>query len=133
MSQTIRQSELLDRLIADIRNRWQSGDKVLVESYVERHPDIRSDDGLLGRLVLLEFQLRREFGDHPDPANDVQRFPQLADQVSDLLQLTALKCGIPRNFPQKYRGGLPIEAYCGGGAIRATRDWVNLHGESAGV
>ncbi len=57
MSDTIGQSGLADRLIADMRNRWQAGDKVLTESYVEQHAELRTNDSLLSQLILAEFQL----------------------------------------------------------------------------
>src|ERR1700678_1178031 len=86
MSQSIGPSELLERLIADMRQRWQAGDKVFAESYVAEHPELESGDGLLSQLILAEFQLRREFGDHPDEADYIRRFPLLASRLPGLLQ-----------------------------------------------
>ncbi|HEV3303243.1 MAG TPA: tetratricopeptide repeat protein [Planctomycetaceae bacterium] len=85
MSDTVGKSELLSRLIADMRVRWRAGDKVLAESYIQQHAELQSDDGLLGRLVLVEFQLSRECGDHPDRADYCKRFPQAAYRLQDLL------------------------------------------------
>ena len=86
MSESIGQSELVDRVIAEMHRRWQSDDQVLADSYVRLHPDLESDHGLLSRVVLAEFQLRHEFGDHPDPDEYIRRFPQLADRLPNLLQ-----------------------------------------------
>jgi eukaryotic-like serine/threonine-protein kinase len=86
MSESIGQSELVGRVIADMHRRWQSDDKVLADSYVRLHPDLESDHGLLSRVVLAEFQLRREFGDHPGLDEYIRRFPQLADRLPNLFQ-----------------------------------------------
>ncbi len=86
MSESIGQPELVDRVIADMRRRWRSDDQVLADSYVRLHPELESDHGLLSRVVLAELQLRREFGEHPDLADYLRRFPQLADRLPNLLQ-----------------------------------------------
>jgi eukaryotic-like serine/threonine-protein kinase len=96
MSETIGQSEVLDGLIADMRKRWQAGDKVLSESYVEQHAELRTDVALLSRLLLAEFQLRHEFGDHPDCADYIQRFPQIADRLPNLLRSEPSEAATPQ-------------------------------------
>ena len=87
MSDTIGQSGLADRLIADMPdNRWQAGDKVLTESYVEQHAELRTNDSLLSQLILAEFQLHHDAGEQPDPAGYIQRFPQSADWLLNFLR-----------------------------------------------
>src|SRR5580704_5492496 len=86
MNESIGQPELVDRVIADMRRRWRSDDQVLADAYVRLHPELESDHGLLSRVVFAEFQLRREFGEHPDPSDYARRFPQLADRLPNLLQ-----------------------------------------------
>jgi serine/threonine protein kinase/WD40 repeat protein len=72
---------LAARLLDDQSQRWQEGDAVRVEAYLEQHPELRDDaDGLLD-LIFNEILLREEQGEVPDPAEYVARFPWLADQL----------------------------------------------------
>jgi tetratricopeptide (TPR) repeat protein len=72
---------LAARLLDDQSRRWQEGDRVRVEAYLEQHPELRDDpEGLLD-LIFNEILLREEQGEVPDPAEYAERFPWLADQL----------------------------------------------------
>jgi serine/threonine protein kinase len=72
---------LAARLLDDQSRRWQEGDAIRVEAYLEQHPELRDDpDGLLD-LIFNEILLREEQGEVPDPAEYVERFPWMADQI----------------------------------------------------
>jgi len=96
MSETYGQSGLVDRLIAEMRSRWEVGDKVLAEAFVEQHSELRTDASLLCRLLLAEFQLRRDAGERPDPADYIRRHPLIADRLRGLLESEAAALAAPR-------------------------------------
>jgi serine/threonine protein kinase/tetratricopeptide (TPR) repeat protein len=71
-------TNLVSGLMGEQRERWRRGERVLVESYLERHPTLRSDpDGVLD-LLYNEFVAREECGETPRPEEYCERFPHLA-------------------------------------------------------
>jgi tetratricopeptide (TPR) repeat protein len=65
----------------DQRRRWEQGDRVSVEAYLETQPALRDDpDGLLD-LIYHEVVLRAERAETPQLDEYVRRFPDLADQL----------------------------------------------------
>jgi serine/threonine protein kinase len=69
------------QLLDDQCRRWQQGESVRVEAYLEAHPELRDDpDGLLD-LIFNEILLREERAETPEFAEYVERFPWLAEQL----------------------------------------------------
>ena len=63
---------------ADQRSRWQKGDRLLAEAYLEQLPALGADiDGQLD-LIYGEVVLREEQGEHPLLEEYLARFPQHA-------------------------------------------------------
>jgi hypothetical protein len=74
-------TERLALLRFDQRQRWQQGDCVLVESYLERFPALQADaEGVLD-LLCGEILLRHEQGEPVCPADYAGRFPHWADRL----------------------------------------------------
>jgi hypothetical protein len=69
---------LVDSFRSDQRRRWQRGDRVPAEAYLQSEPDLRADADQALELVYGEFLLREELGDTPTLDEYVRRFPQLA-------------------------------------------------------
>src|SRR5437762_2042282 len=70
--------ELLRRLLADQRQRWERGERILVEAYCRKYRELGSNpDGLLD-LIYNEVFLRECRGEAPTLEEYVQRFPTLA-------------------------------------------------------
>src|SRR5271154_540789 len=80
-------SARLQQLCRDQRERWQSGDKARVETYIERYPELRSDERLLLDFICAEYSLREEYGESPALAEDSERFPKPAAQLQVLFDL----------------------------------------------
>jgi predicted Ser/Thr protein kinase len=73
--------EWLSLLRGDQRRRWLGGDRVMVESYLERWPTLAEDvQGLLD-LVYAEVLLREELGETPTLDEYLRRFPSHADSL----------------------------------------------------
>jgi tetratricopeptide (TPR) repeat protein len=74
-------------LCLDQRERWQRGESVLVETYVERFPALRTNpDGLLD-LIYNEIVLREESGEQPQLEDYLSRFGQFEPQLRQLFEV----------------------------------------------
>jgi WD40 repeat protein len=72
---------LLSALRADQSVRWQRGDRVRVEKYLEEHPELGSDPEALLDLVYAELLLRLEGGEVPSLEEYLDRLPQHAESL----------------------------------------------------
>jgi tetratricopeptide (TPR) repeat protein len=68
-------------LLLDQHERWQRGERVLVEAYLERDLQLRSDTEVILDLVYHEIVLREERGETPRLEEYLARFPRLSDQL----------------------------------------------------
>jgi len=65
----------------DQRRRWQEGERVATEAYLERNPGLKSDPEAVLELIYNEILLREEAGTSPWLDEYVARFPQYANQL----------------------------------------------------
>src|ERR1700689_2362267 len=63
-------------LAVDQRQRWQHGERVPAEAYLQQYPALEADAERALELVHGEFLLREELGEAPALAEYVQRFPR---------------------------------------------------------
>lgn len=77
----------LDSLIADMRSRWEAGERPLTEDYLAKHPSLRNHPGAIGELIYEEVCLRRERGQSGCSTEVLKRFPQWANQLRVLLEV----------------------------------------------
>lgn len=82
-------SARLQQLCQDQRERWHRGDKARVEMYLDRYPELRSDEKLLLDFICAEYSLRMEHGESPALAEYAERFPELAPQLEILFEVLA--------------------------------------------
>src|SRR5438477_7897283 len=68
-------------LHVDQRVRWQRGDRVPVETYLEQYPLLQADPTVVLDLISSEMALRRQRGDVPRLADYVRRFGQWETQL----------------------------------------------------
>ena len=68
-------------LCIDQRRRWQLGERILAEAYLEQHPALLADPEALLDLIYSEIVLREENGENPQPEDYFQRFPQFRTQL----------------------------------------------------
>ena len=83
-------SRLLSRLRADQSERWRRGEKVGVEHYLGRHPDLADSPDVLLDLIFAEALLRDELGDTPTLDEYVARFPIQSGLLKAVLATEAL-------------------------------------------
>ncbi len=75
-------------LRADLSLRWEAGDKAGARWYLDRHTDL-SEDTIVA-LVYEEFCLLEEDGEHPEPAQFLDRFPDVATALRRVLDIHGL-------------------------------------------
>src|SRR6516165_2693984 len=64
-----------DCLQSDQRRRWQRGERVLVQAYLEEAPWLRDYPELVFELVCAEVLLREERGEKPRPVDYLELLP----------------------------------------------------------
>jgi hypothetical protein len=70
-----------DYLLGDQRRRWQQGERVLVQAYLEESPSLRDYPELVFELVCGEVLLRGELGEKPRPADYLALVPTHQTQL----------------------------------------------------
>ncbi len=95
--------QLVEALRLDQWDRWQEGEAIPAEAYLEHVPGLQADADCAVELVYNEVVLRQRRGDTPRLEEYLRRFPQLAGplrrlfEVHDLLESDLL---VPRRkFP----------------------------------
>src|SRR5690349_14561573 len=77
----MRETGPISLLRLDQARRWQQGERVRVEAYLEQQPDLGTNpEGLLD-LIYNEIYLREQKGDRPQLEEYLQRFPRFASQL----------------------------------------------------
>jgi hypothetical protein len=77
MAEQLSPAPLVEVLRLDRRRRWQQGERILAEAYLQRHPVLQADAACILKLVYHEVLLREELGESPQLEECVRRFPQL--------------------------------------------------------
>jgi tRNA A-37 threonylcarbamoyl transferase component Bud32 len=83
---TLRPVALTEMAKIDLERRWQHGQRVGVEYYLELVPELGSAADALIELVEAEVRVRTQFGTPPTEAELSSRFPALGDRVHQLLR-----------------------------------------------
>jgi eukaryotic-like serine/threonine-protein kinase len=79
--------DLIDRLRADQRERWQRGERRLVESYLAEHAELSQQVDRLLDFIYGEYCLREGAGEAPRPEEYFERFPDFAARLAPLFEL----------------------------------------------
>ncbi|MBC8874800.1 MAG: protein kinase [Planctomycetes bacterium] len=79
--------DLAESLRAEQRERWQRGQRVLVETLIDKHPAAQSNDETVLELLYAEFCLREQLGETPDAEEYFGRFPQLRVRLGNLFEM----------------------------------------------
>src|SRR6266849_1976209 len=104
-------SSLLMQTLEEQRECWRQGERVLVETFLERQPSLGADrEGMLD-LIYNEIMLREEEGDRPRLEEYRQRFPQLADELAMQFEVDrALDVKLLTDSPRRHSVSDPIPA-----------------------
>jgi tRNA A-37 threonylcarbamoyl transferase component Bud32 len=86
--------EWLALLRADQQRRWQRGERIAVEGYLQRYPALVADPEAVLDVLYGEVLLREQQGEAPTAEEYQKRFPQYASRVRRQFELhEALKAG----------------------------------------
>jgi serine/threonine protein kinase len=111
---------LADRLAAELASAWHSGERLLVEEFLARHPELHPSPDLTARLVYEEYCLRQELDQDAATMEVLGRFPHLGAELKLILECHRLmeKSAPAPDFPQvgETLGGFHLVAELGRGA-----------------
>jgi tRNA A-37 threonylcarbamoyl transferase component Bud32 len=80
-------TQLAAVLRVDQRQRWQAGERVPAEVYLQRHPELEDDTEAALDVVFHEYLMRERLGETPDPAELPRRFPRHAETLRAQIDL----------------------------------------------
>src|SRR5919204_6563476 len=80
-------TRLIEEVCQEQRQRWQAGERLRVEEYLRRYPELAADTACAVELVFHEILLSTERGETPQLHEYAQRFPQLVPQLRLLLEV----------------------------------------------
>jgi serine/threonine-protein kinase len=80
-------AEVAAALAIDQWQRWQAGERIPAEEYLQRYPALAAEPEHAVELVYGEFLVREELGEAPAPAEYLERFPRYAARLEDQFQL----------------------------------------------
>jgi hypothetical protein len=89
--------EAIDLLLRDQHERWQRGQRIGAEAYLDLVPVLSSEDSQAFDLIFGEFLARQHCGEKPRLDEYIHRFPQHGDK----LQIEVAR----------YRAGEPVSAF----------------------
>ncbi len=97
-------------LRADMALRWETGEKVGAQWYLDRYPDLGEDT--IVALVYEEFCLREEDDEHPDAGRvSSAGYPQVAGALGRVLEIHDLVgSGTPRDAEPRLARAMPARA-----------------------
>lgn len=78
---------LADRLIQEMRQAWESGNRRVTEDYLTEHPALAQHPGAAAELIYEEVSLRRAHGLRGGSSEVLRRFPHWAVQLRVFLEL----------------------------------------------
>lgn len=78
--------QLVNRLLAEMGQRWGNGEQPRAEEYLDCHPELRTQPEQAVQLICEEICLREEHGVPVNPQEVLRRFPQWRDQLAILLE-----------------------------------------------
>jgi hypothetical protein len=76
----------LRQAAAELRQHLETDKDCRVETILNAFPSLASDSHCALELIVLEYQLRREMGQNPEPLQWYERFPQWRDRLRDRLE-----------------------------------------------
>jgi serine/threonine-protein kinase len=78
--------QMVDVLHVDQRERWQAGDRVPAEAYLQKYPAVGENVQAAVDLVYGEFRFRYDCGEESDYADYLRRFPQYRALLEEQFQ-----------------------------------------------
>ena len=90
---------LIDRLMHDQAQRWEQGERILVEAYLAQNPILQGSRDAVLTLIYHEMVLRRDRGEVVQLAEYTERFPQLSADLSRQWRVDEVLGSAPETVP----------------------------------
>ena len=84
----LRLPALIEMIKIDLEKRWQTGQRLTVESYLKGFPELGTRDTVSPDLLQAEYEVRRQFGAGAELSDFAKRFPKRVDELRQLLEQT---------------------------------------------
>jgi eukaryotic-like serine/threonine-protein kinase len=75
--------QLVEVLHVDQRERWQTGEPIPAETYLQKYPPIRENSETALDLIYSEFRFREDTGEQPCVEEYLRRFPQHREMLEE--------------------------------------------------
>ncbi len=82
----LRPVALAEMVHVDLERQWQRGNRLSLDAYLDRYPELGSPESVSADLIFAEYLVRRQFGAPAELNEFVRRFPSQADQLAWLVQ-----------------------------------------------
>jgi serine/threonine protein kinase len=96
LSARARPAVLAELVIIDLGHRWGRGERLTVEDYLRRFPDLGPAEKVPPKVILEELRCRLKAGERPDPAFYRDRFPAQYPAIRADLESAARAAGTVR-------------------------------------
>jgi serine/threonine protein kinase len=108
-SDPFRLSALQELVRVDLKMRWRKGPSILLESYLQRFPELGRADSLPAELIYQEYRARWQNGDRPLLADYQQRFPAQYPLLLRLLREAVGPAGVSASEPDLAANSIPTK------------------------
>jgi formylglycine-generating enzyme required for sulfatase activity len=130
-AEAVRRAVLLELIHTDLGFRLKGAEATRVESYLQRYPELASDQQTVLGLLSAEYALRRRTEPDLAPLEYEQRFPQYGPAVAE--RLTVLSAGEPARAGPDREGARPYAPVEPASAWQRALQWARHRPVTAGV
>lgn len=86
----LRRLALAEMVAIDLEHQWQRGNRLTLEAYLEKYPELGNAATVSVELILAEYQLRQQFGASVDLQDFARRFHRQAAELARRVQQAAV-------------------------------------------
>jgi serine/threonine-protein kinase len=90
--------QLAEVFHVDQHHRWEAGERPLVESYLQRIPEVSADPDAVVDIIFHEYLIRERLGDCPDATQFAASFPAYADSLRSQIAFHLLLKNVETRF-----------------------------------
>ena len=126
---TTGESTLRNAVLGEQRARWLDGDRLVVEDYLTRCPELNEDREAVLDLIYQEYDLRRQSGEDPRPHEYVERFPKWSDALIRQFAIDEAMCSTDKKADSATgESEETLDHSKGAGATDGPEPIVSIHG-----
>jgi serine/threonine-protein kinase len=100
----LKPEQLVEVLHVDQRERWQAGEPIPAETYLQKFPAVGENVETALDLIYSEFRFREDRGEQPSADEYLRRFPQYRALLESQLKFYSALVSPPLSTPEAARG-----------------------------